>query len=75
MKELSKTKHGVRVECKTCGKIKSPTGRSVPLELVSSLCDHDCPGFYKEPFSGSLWPRETEEEFGFDVGTVGTSDQ
>ena len=70
---LSKTKVGVPVHCTTCGVRKSPIGRSSPPQLY--LCEEDCPGYRQEPLPGSLWPGESEEEFGFPVGTVGTNEQ
>ena len=62
---------GKVVECATCHKRKSPIGRSAPMEMY--LCDDDCPGYSKAPLSGSLWPGESEAEFGYPVGEVGTT--
>ncbi len=61
---------GIRVECAVCGREKCPVGRSAPVG--ECLCDHDCEGYRQEPFVGSLWPGETEEEFGFQIGSDGT---
>lgn len=61
---------GVVVRCAVCGDMKKPIGRSGPLG--ASYCDDDCDGYRKEPYPGSLWPGETEEEFGFPVGSHGT---
>jgi hypothetical protein len=58
--------------CTTCGNQKAPRGRSVPMGMV--MCDWDCPGYNDEPQSGSLWPRETSEEFGYPVGPIGTEE-
>jgi hypothetical protein len=63
---------GIAVECTVCGKRKKPVGRAAALEMANGLCDQDCPGYYKEPVPGSLWPGETEEEFGFPIGDDAT---
>ncbi len=62
---MNKSEVGVAVECAVCGLRKKPVGRSAPLEIASSLCDHECQGYLQEPHPGSLWPGETREEFGF----------
>lgn len=49
---------GAAVQCSTCGYHKAPIGRSVPPQL--RMCDHSCPGYYQEPWPGSLWPGEAE---------------
>lgn len=62
---------GVRVECTVCGLQKKPHGRSEPM--YSHYCDDSCIGYLLEPRVGCLWPRETQEEFGYpccDLGTV-----
>ncbi len=56
---------GVAVNCTVCGMRKKPIGRSAPLEMANSMCDHECPGYLQEPLPGSLWPGETQEEFGY----------
>jgi len=56
---------GVAVTCTVCGLRKKPMGRSAPLEMANSLCDHECPGYNAEPYPGDLWPGETREEFGY----------
>lgn len=61
-------KVGVAVYCTVCNLRKKPIGRSAPLETANSLCDHECPGYYEDPKPGSLWPGETEEQFGYSVG-------
>jgi hypothetical protein len=55
----------VAVDCTTCGMRKKPVGRSAPMEMANSLCDHECPGYYQDPKPGELWPGETSEEFGY----------
>lgn len=71
-------KVGVYVSCVVCGDMKKPVGRSGPLG--ASYCEpewdgHGCPGYWEEPRPGSLWPNETEEEFGYPVGPDGTEEQ
>lgn len=56
---------GVAVTCTTCGLRKKPIGRSAPVEMGNSLCDHECPGYYLEPTPGDLWPGETREQFSY----------
>jgi hypothetical protein len=58
---------GIRVECVACGRTKKPIGRAGALECAGSNCDDDCRGYRTEPFPGSLWPGETEEEFGYPI--------
>lgn len=70
MEALNPNKYGISVQCKTCHHIKAPVGRSTPLNTY--YCDHECAGYYQEPLSGSLWPNESEADFGFYVGEVGT---
>jgi hypothetical protein len=62
---------GVVVKCTVCGRMKTPIGRSAPLS--TSMCDYDCPAYRQEPRSGSLWPGESEADFGYPVSNVGTS--
>ena len=64
-------KVGIAVYCVRCGNRKAPLGRSVALEQINSLCSYECTGYFQEPFIGSLWPGETEEEFGYQVGAHG----
>ena len=68
---LNADKVGVAVECDVCGHRKAPIGRSVPLGMY--LCDHECTGYEREPKPGSLWPGESEAEFGYPVADVGTT--
>jgi len=62
---------GVAVECATCGDMKAPLGRSVPLGV--SMCRDECSGYRSRPFPGSLWPGESEAQFGYPVGNDGTT--
>lgn len=63
---------GIAVECAVCHRSKKPLGRSAPLEMWNSLCDQECPGYMAVPWPGSLWPGETEEEFGYPITNDGT---
>jgi hypothetical protein len=70
---------GISLECTICHRTKAPRGRSVPMAMISSMCTLSwpdepghCAGYYEEPIPGSLWPRETDEEFGFPCSTDGT---
>ncbi len=56
---------GTAVNCVDCGLRKEPWGRSAPLEMANGLCDHECPGYDKDPRPGGLWPGESLREFGF----------
>ena len=69
MSELSKKKCGISVYCEVCGNQKKPFGRDAPI--TSSYCMYDCTGYHKEPLPGSLWPGESEFDFGFAVGEQG----
>ena len=69
MRELSKNKVGVSVWCGTCGRMKKPFGRDAPVS--SSYCAYGCTGYEKEPLPGSLWPGESEHDFGYAVGQNG----
>jgi len=66
---LDPNKIGVRVDCTVCGRTKKPIGRSAPVETY--LCDDDCVGYNQEPRVGSLWPNESEADFGYYVGQQG----
>ena len=61
---------GVQITCVVCGQMKQPRGRSAPMGAI--YCDHECPGYNALPNVGSLWPGETEEDFGYPVGEWGT---
>lgn len=66
-------KVGITVRCDVCGRAKKPIGRSAPV--MASYCDDDCRGYRAEPKPGSLWPNETEAEFGFKVGPEATEER
>ncbi len=68
---LRADKVGIRVRCAVCGATKKPMGRSTPLG--GYYCDPECKGYYEEPKPGSLWPGESEQEFGYPVGNDGTT--
>lgn len=72
MNNLNPNKIGIRVSCIVCGHIKQPVGRSAPFG--ATFCGSDCKGFYLEPLSGSLWPNESEADFGYPVADVGTTE-
>ncbi len=69
---MSSMKVGISVQCTTCGRTKAPIGRSVPHQL--DLCDRDCPGNRQDPIPGSLWPGETEADYGYPVSSIGTKE-
>ncbi len=66
---MTATKRGVSVWCAECGQMKQPRGRSAGY---ASYCSLECTGYDKEPHVGSLWPGETDEDFGFACSDVGT---
>lgn len=72
---LNAVKVGISVECVVCHLEKAPRGRSVPIPMASGLCSYDCSGYNQEPFPGSLWPNESEMDFGYPVGDAGTSEE
>lgn len=65
-------KRGIAVYCPVCYLMKKPIGRDA--SPLWTMCDRDCPGYREEPFVGSLWPGETEAEFGYPVGKDGTEE-
>lgn len=65
-------KVGIYVECNVCGHQKKPRGRSAPMTM--HMCDRECAGYALDPQVGDLWPRETEEDFGYPVSANGTKD-
>lgn len=69
-RSLDPRKVGIAIDCKICGWRKKPVGRSEPIGVT--MCDSDCLGYYEDPRPGSLWPSETEVDFGYFVGTDGT---
>lgn len=70
LKEARTTRMGIPVKCTVCGDTKKPVGRSAPFGWSS--CDDACPGYRKPPYPGSLWPGETEDDFGYPIGDAGT---
>jgi hypothetical protein len=66
-------KVGVHITCVICGLQKQPRGRSAPLG--ARYCNDECPGYDALPNVGSLWPGETEEEFGYPVSSNGTREE
>lgn len=64
------SKVGVIVRCAVCGHMKKPIGRDVALS--AHYCDDDCTGYRQPPYPGSLWPGESESDFGYPVGDDGT---
>lgn len=69
---LRSSRIGVRVRCAVCGLSKKPIGRSAPI--LSCYCEDRCQGYDQPPLAGSLWPGETEADFGYRVGAAGTED-
>ena len=69
MSELSKTKVGISRFCVVCGRMKKPVGRDAAWGMT--YCTHDCDGYDKAPLPGSLWPGESEYDFGYAVGERG----
>lgn len=49
---------GPLVECRVCGLLKRPIGRSVPLVMENARCDYECSGYREEPLPSELWPGE-----------------
>lgn len=35
------------------------------------MCDSECVGYDLAPFVGSLWPNESEAQFGYAVSDIG----
>ena len=62
---------GVYVKCKTCGRQKQPVGRGT----YTNLCDAGCPGYRKDPKPGSLWPGESETQYGHTAGNDGITER
>lgn len=46
--------------CLTCGKLKAPRGRSLPMEMSGSYCQlgDDCEGYSKYPEADTFFPGE-----------------
>jgi hypothetical protein len=53
--------------------MKQPVGRSAGIGLTYCRSD-DCEGYWERPLPGSLWPEETEVEFGFQISDEGTKE-
>lgn len=68
--KLNPRKIGIRVSCQICGRAKQPVGRSAPMQ--SDFCDFECYGYSLLPNIGSLWPGESEADFGFHVADTAT---
>jgi hypothetical protein len=67
---LNPRKFGVAVICGRCKRMKSPVGRSVAAG--PSYCNDDCVSYRDNPRPGSLWPGESEAQFGYPVGNDAT---
>jgi hypothetical protein len=67
---MSATKRGKRIICTACEQMKQPIGRDA--SMFASYCNRDCPGYEQEPHVGSLWPGETDEDFGYPCDDRGT---
>lgn len=66
-------KVGIAVVCPKCHRTKAPMGRSLPHEVYNSYCNRDeCPFYWDAPRAGSLFPGESEQDFGYPVGSDGT---
>jgi hypothetical protein len=61
-KKKENTNHAYAVICPTCGLRKKPIGRDAAPVIANSYCGPDCPGYYKDPWPGTLWPDEIEEQ-------------
>ena len=72
-RKLRSDKVGVAVECVVCHRVKKPVGRSSPLGTC--FCDNDCDGYMQTPYAGSLWPGESEGDFGYPVSVDGTNQE
>lgn len=54
---------GCRPECKSCGRVKAPRGRSVPAAMYGGLCTPDsCMEYADKPSPCDLWPGEEREQ-------------
>lgn len=59
---------GKIVRCAICGHAKKPRGRAEPLGAyycTPPWHGHGCEGYDQEPHVGSLWPGESEADFGY----------
>lgn len=66
---------GVIVTCLTCKRMKKPIGRDAPPAAANAYCDRECLGYRQAPYPGSLWPGETEADFGYPIGADGTREE
>ena len=62
---------GVYVKCATCGRQKQPFGRG----SGAVMCNINCSGYWEKPKPGSLWPGESEKQFGHPVGNDGITER
>jgi hypothetical protein len=46
-----------RYDCTVCGQRKAPVGRDLG-DRSFGYCDDDCPGYYRDPYAGHLFPGE-----------------
>ena len=67
-------KVGIHVICVTCGIEKAPVGRSLPIGMYRCH-PTECDGYYHDPMPGSLWPGESEYDFGYSVNADGTEER
>lgn len=44
--------------CTSCGKVKAPRGRSIPLPAAGGYCTWWCTGYDQEPRAGHYWYGE-----------------
>lgn len=73
---LDPNKVGVAVVCEVCGYQKKPIGRSAPMGVPYCAEAYDgegCDGYYIDPRPGSLWPGESEADFGYPAQNAGTT--
>jgi len=47
------------IVCTECHRRKKPVGRD---SRDNGLCDHECPGYRRDPQPDYLWPGEREED-------------
>ena len=69
---MNPNKFGIVNICMVCAMEKAPRGRSIPVPLSDALCTSNCAGYYADPRPGSLWPHESEADFGYPVSDAGT---
>lgn len=64
-------KIGKAVDCTVCGMQKNPVGRDAPAAFAADSCSYECKGYMQEPHPGSLWPGESQADFGYPHGWEG----